>query len=126
MKKIILATLSAGLWMNASEFIRNELLLKNKWISGFESLGLTFPGAPINGLVWAIWAFTMCGVIAMLLNQLSVLKTTFVTWILGFVLMWVAMLNLGVFPSGLLSIAIPWSFIEVYGAAFIAKKVLDK
>lgn len=68
----------------------------------------------------------MCGVIAMLLNQLSVLKTTFVTWILGFVLMWVAMLNLGVFPSGLLSIAIPWICIEVYGAAFIAKKVLDK
>ena len=42
MKKVVLATLAAGIWMNASEFIQNELLLKNKWISGFESLGLTF------------------------------------------------------------------------------------
>ena len=126
MKKIVLATLAAGIWMNASEFIRNELLLKDQWVSGFESLGLGFPGTPINGMVWGLWAFTMCAVIVVLLKQLSVLRATIVTWVLGFVLMWVAMLNLGVFPKGLLAIAIPWSFIEVYGAAFIAKKVLDK
>ena len=126
MKKVVLATLAAGIWMNASEFIRNELLLKDQWVSGFDSLGLGFPGAPINGMVWGLWAFTMCAVIVVLLKQLSVLRATIVTWVLGFVLMWAAMLNLGVFPEGLLAIAIPWSFIEVYGSAFIAKKVLDK
>ena len=115
MKKIILATLASGIWMNASEFIRNELLLKDQWVSGFESLGLGFPGAPINGMVWGLWAFTMCAVIVVLLKQLSVLRATIVTWVLGFVLMWVAMLNLGVFPEGLLAIAISWSLIVLYG-----------
>ena len=63
--------------MNASEFIRNELLLKDQWVSGFESLGLGFPGTPINGMVWGLWAFTMCAVIVVLLKQLSVLRATF-------------------------------------------------
>ena len=125
MKKIILAILAAGVCMNISEFLRNELLFKDKWISGFQALGLNFPSEPVNGMLWGLWAFIMCGTIVVMLEQFNVLKATILTWTLGFVLMWIAMINLGVFPEGLLAVAIPWSFLEVYFSAFIAKKVLD-
>jgi len=35
-----------------SEFVRNELLLKNIWIDGFKYIGLSFPSEAINGVTW--------------------------------------------------------------------------
>ncbi len=126
MKKLIIATIASGIWMNLSEFLRNELLFKDKWVSGFQALGLNFPSEPINGAIWGLWAFIMCAIVVMLVQKFSILKSTLIAWILGFVLSWIAMINLGVFPQGLLAIAIPWSFAEVYIAAMIGKKLIAK
>ena len=126
MKTYILAVLGAGICMNISEFLRNELLFKDKWVTGFQNLGLTFPSDPINGAIWGLWSFIMCSIIVALLTHMSILKTTVITWTLGFVLMWVAMLNLGLFPDGLLTVAVPWSFLEVYLSAWIANTILHK
>ena len=62
----------------------------------------------------------------MLLEHYSVLKSTIVVWSLGFVLLWIALLNMGVFPRGLLPYAIPWSFAETYIAALIGQRILKK
>ena len=126
MKTYVLAVLGAGICMNISEFLRNELLFKDKWVTGFQNLGLTFPSDPINGAIWGLWSFIMCSIIVALLTHMSILKTTVITWTLGFVLMWVAMLNLGLFPDGLLTVAVPWSFLEVYLSAWIANTILHK
>jgi len=61
MKKNILATLGVGIVVNLSEFLRNELLLKQQWIEKFSSMDLTFPSAAINGLLWIVWGFVFAG-----------------------------------------------------------------
>lgn len=37
--------------MNLSEFIRNEFVIKHVRVKGFEEIDLSFPSAPVNGLV---------------------------------------------------------------------------
>ena len=126
MKKFMLATFLSGLWLNTNEFVRNEILFKEKWIIEFQKLGLIFPSEPLNGLIWVMWGFVFCGVLTILVKNLSCLKSSVLAWIQGFGLMWIACVNLGVFPIDLLFVAIPWSFIEVYIAALISIKILKK
>ena len=52
----LLPVLAATLWISISEFVRNELLLKSIWVSHYQSLGLDFPSALINGAVWGLWS----------------------------------------------------------------------
>lgn len=125
MKKFLLAVLLAGIWVNISEFVRNELLIKNLWLDGFKQLGLNFPSAPVNGAVWGTWAFILVTVLAVLTTKFDALKSTLIAWVLGFVLFWLAFWNLGFLPRGLLVWAVPWSFIEVYIAALICKKIMN-
>lgn len=124
MSKYIPAVLAAGLWMNISEFVRNELLIKNLWIDGFSAIGLSFPSSPVNGAIWGLWAFIFVTVLALLTTKFGVVKSTVMSWMLGFVLLWIAMWNMAVLPEGLLYWAVPWSLIEVYVAALIANRIL--
>jgi len=126
MKRLILAVVAAGVWMNISEFIRNELLIKNIWVDGFKMLGLVFPSEPINGSIWGLWAFIFATMLVWLTTKFSVLQSTIITWLLGFALLWLGMWNMGILPSGLLFWAVPWSFIEVFVAAYIGNWILRK
>jgi hypothetical protein len=126
MKKILLSALLAGIWINVSEFLRNEVLFKSYWLTKYQGLDLTFPSEPINASMWVVWAFIFGLVIAYLSTKLNAIQTTIVTWIIGFVLMWVVLWNLAVLPKGLLLIAAPWSFMEVYIASIICQKVIRK
>lgn len=126
MKNYLLAILGAGIWMNISEFVRNELLIKHVWINGFKEIGLAFPSAPINGGVWGLWALIFVAALAFLTTKLNILQSTIISWVIGFVLLWIAMWNMGILPSGLLYWAAPWSFVEVYVAAFICSRILGK
>ena len=122
MKKYLFAILAAGVWMNISEFIRNEFLIKHIWVNGFSEMGLPFPSEPVNGAIWGLWAFIFVSVLAWLTTRFDVLKSTIISWVIGFVLLWIAMWNMGVLPSGLLYWAVPWSFVEVYVAALICSR----
>ena len=121
MRKYCLAVVASGVWMNLSEFIRNEFVIKHVWVKGFEEMGLSFPSAPVNGLVWVIWAFVFCAVLAVLNMKFNALKSTLICWVTGFGLLWIAMWNIGILPKGLLYWAVPWSLVEVYVAAIICK-----
>ena len=124
MNRYLLAVFAAGVWMNLSEFIRNELLLKDTWIDGFRDIGLSFPSEPLNGAVWALWAFIFVAILTLVSTKFDVISSTIISWSLGFVLLWVAVWNMGVLPSGLLYWAVPWSFVEVYVAAFIISRIV--
>lgn len=124
MKNNIFAILGAGIWMNANEFIRNELILKVSWVNGFKELGLAFPSEPMNGAVWILWVFIFVAILSLLISTFSVIKSTILAWVLSYVLMWIALLNLGVLPKDILFWAIPWSFVEVYVAALICRKLI--
>ncbi len=117
-----IAVILTGLWVNASEFFRNEVLLKDYWLNHYQSLGLTFPSAPQNGLLWVVWGFLFALAVYLLSRKFTLLQTALLSWLTGFVLMWVVMWNLSVLPVAILVYAIPLSLLEVVVAAFIARK----
>lgn len=45
----ILSVILTGIWVNACEFFRNEVLLKKYWVDHYQSIGMTFPSASITG-----------------------------------------------------------------------------
>ena len=124
MKRFIFAIITAGVFMNLSEFIRNELLIKNIWTDGFKGLGLVFPNEPINGAIWGLWTFIFVTILVWLTTKVSIFQSTIIAWFLGFVLLWLGMWNMGILPEGLLVWAIPWSFIEVFVAAYLGNWIL--
>ena len=123
MNRFFLAVLASGIWINISEFIRNELLLKQQWIGKYESLGLVFPSAPANGAMWALWGFLFAGCVVFLSRKFDFVETVILGWIMGFVLMWIVVGNMNVLPFSILIIAVPWSIIEVGLAAIIARRI---
>jgi hypothetical protein len=123
LKKTILPILLATIWISISEFVRNELLLKSFWIEHYQKLGLVFPSEPINGAVWGMWSLLFAVSIFILAKKFSLIETTLLSWLVGFVLMWVVIGNLNVLPHGILIYAIPLSLLEAFIAAFIIKKL---
>ena len=125
-KQLVLAVVGAGIWMNLNEFIRNEILLKQNWIDGFKEIGLIFPSEPINGAIWGLWTMIFVVLLVWLITKFNVFTSAIITWGLGFLLLWLAMWNMGVLPGGILYWAVPWSFIEVYVAGLICAKLIHK
>lgn len=126
MKKIILATLTTGVLINLSEFLRNEILLKEQWLDKFSSMGLPFPSAAINGLLWIVWGFVFAGCVVAICRRFSFAGALLLSWTMGFLLMWVVTGNLGILPMGLMPIAVPWSVAEVALAVFVAQRLLRR
>jgi hypothetical protein len=122
LKKTILPILLATIWISVSEFVRNEFLVKHYWTNHYEGLGLTFPSEPINGAVWGLWSLLFAIAIFIISRKFSLLQTTFLSWFVGFVLMWVVVWNMAVFPVGILVYAIPLSLLEVWLATVIIKR----
>ncbi len=123
MNKSFLVIIVTGIWVNVSEFFRNELLFKSYWVGHYQSLGLTFPSQPINGALWGVWGFVFAGMIFMLSRRFSPLNTVIIGWVMGFVLMWITLWNLSVLPTGLLVYAVPLSLLEVAVGAYLCKKL---
>jgi hypothetical protein len=122
-RTIFLPILLATIWISISEFLRNQILFKSYWVEHYHDLGLTFPAEPINGVMWGLWSLLFAIAIFILAKKFTLWQTTFLAWFVGFVLMWVAIGNLGVLPYGLLVGAIPLSLMEAFFAAWLIKKV---
>lgn len=123
LNKTMLPILVATIWISLSEFVRNELFLKGYWISHYQSLGLVFPEEPVNGGIWGFWSFLFAIAIFIISRKFSLIQTTLLSWLVGFVMMWVVIGNLGVLPSRILFIAVPLSLLESFGAAWIILKL---
>jgi hypothetical protein len=123
LKSVLLPIFSAAIWISISEFFRNELLFKDYWVEHYQSLGLVFPSEPINGAVWGIWSLLFAIAIFIILKKFSFIQTIMLAWFVGFLLMWVVVGNMGVLPFDLLVFAVPLSFLEVYLAALIIRKL---
>jgi hypothetical protein len=121
--KSFLAIVLTGIWVNASEFFRNEVLVKSYWHDHYRSLGLTFPSEPLNGMVWMVWGFLFALGIFIVSRKFDLMQTTFLCWLMVFVLMWIVAWNLSVLPLGLLVYAIPLSLLEAFVGAYLCKKL---
>jgi hypothetical protein len=122
-KRTILPIFFASLWISISEFARNELLSKSIWVKHYQSLGLSFPSNPINGLIWGFWSILFAIGIYFISRQFALVQTACISWFVGFVLMWVSLYNLSVFPLPTLYFAIPLSFLETFLASLIIIKL---
>lgn len=121
--KKVIAVVVAAAWISVSQFVRNEFLIKSLWVDHYQKLGLTFPSEPINGGLWGIWSLLFAIAISVVATKFNLLQTTLLAWLVGFVLMWVVIGNLGVLPLGTLVYAIPLSFLEAFIASWIIKKL---
>lgn len=123
-KEKILPIFLATVWISISEFVRNEILLKSFWTEHYRKLGLTFPSAPINGAIWGMWSLMFAVAIFIIAKKFSLMQTTFLSWFVAFVMMWVVIGNLGVLPFNLLCYAIPLSILESFVATWIIKTLV--
>ena len=119
LRETILPVFLATIWISINEFIRNEFLLNSYWVDHYRSLKLSFPSAPINGAIWGIWSICFAISIYMIAKKFSLFQTSCLSWFVSFVMMWLALGNLGVLPFGILIYAIPLSFIESFVASWI-------
>jgi len=117
------AFILTGVWVNASEFFRNEILLKSNWVEHFQSMGLGFPSAPINGMVWVTWGFLFALAIYVISRKFGLIQTTLLCWLVGFVLMWAVIWNLSVLPVAILIYAVPLSLLETFVGAYLCHKL---
>ena len=122
-KKTILPILLSTIWISISEFVRNELLVKSYWIEHYQKLGLVFPSEPIDGAAWGLWSLLFAISIFIISKKFSLLETFLLSWLVGFVLMWVVISNLNVLPYGTLIYAIPLSLLEAFVATLIVKRL---
>jgi hypothetical protein len=119
----LFAVILTGIWVNASEFFRNEILLKKYWVDHYKSLGMTFPSESLNGMVWMAWGFLFAAVIYLISGKFNLLHTTLVSWLMGFVLMWLVIWNLNVLPTAILIYAVPLSLLEAFIGSYICSKI---
>ena len=124
-KRTVLPILLATSWISISEFLRNQFLIKSLWTAHYRGLGMEFPASPVNGAIWGLWSFLFAIAIYILAKKFTLLQTTFLSWFLGFVLMWVVIGNLGVLPYGILVYSIPLSILESLIASAIVKKAYN-
>ncbi|MEJ2594821.1 MAG: hypothetical protein P8100_06770 [bacterium] len=123
LRRTVLPVLLATIWISLSEFVRNEVIVKSYWTRHYENLGLVFPSEPVNGAIWGLWSFLFALSIFIISRKFNLWHTTWLSWLTGFVLMWVVIGNMGVLPFGMLLFAIPLSFLEAFVAALIIVKV---
>jgi hypothetical protein len=119
MKRTVLPILIATIWIIVSEFVRNTFLLNSFWTEHYQKLGMIFPEQPVNGAVWGIWSLCFAITIFILSKKYTLVQTTFLSWFVGFVFMWLVIGNLGVFPFGTLIYSIPLSMLEAFLASFV-------
>ena len=119
----IIAVILTGIWVNVSEFFRNEVLLKTYWINHYRSLGMTFPSEPLNGMIWVAWGFLFAIAIYIISRKFDLIKTTLISWFMAFVLMWIVTWNLNVLPSAILIYAVPLSLLEAFIGSYICIKM---
>lgn len=121
-----LAIILAGIWINASEFLRNQLLFNRYWVEHYQALGLTFPSAPLNGIVWVIWGFVFAGTLYVISRRFSLLETTLLGWVMAFFMMWLVTWNLSVLPLPLLIYAVPLSLLEAFVGAYLCDRLAPR
>jgi hypothetical protein len=121
--KSVIAILLTSIWVNASEFFRNEVLLLSYWVDHYRSLGMTFPNAPVNGMLWGVWGLLFSIAVFLISRKFSLVQTALLSWLVGFVLMWAVIFNLGVLPASILAYAVPLSLLESFVGAYLCVKI---
>ena len=64
-------------------------------------------------------------IIYIISKKFSLIQTAFLAWMVGFLLMWLVVGNMGVLPYDILYLAVPLSVLEAFIATFIIFKTRE-
>jgi hypothetical protein len=121
--KTILPILLTGIWINVSETIRWIFLVKSQWIEHYQKMNLVFPTEPVNGMTWMIWGFLLAISIFIISRKFNLIQTTLISWFLAFIMLWMVLWNIAVFPINIIWIVVPLSLLEVFVGTLICRKI---
>jgi hypothetical protein len=92
----------------------------------FKAANLVLPNEPINNILWLIWGIIIAVMIFIISKKFKVLQTTFIVWIIVYVMHWIALWNMAVLPINILLLAVPLTFINVLVGALISNRFISK
>jgi hypothetical protein len=126
--RVIGGGLAAGLVINLSEWLLNEVVMKEKWTEAMTALGKTGEMTVNNIIVWNVWGF-LCGIGLVWLYAAirprygpgagTAVKAGIAVWFFAHALMALAHWNMGLFPGNLIPIPAIWSLVETIVAALV-------
>ena len=125
-QQTVLPILITGIWINISETVKWELLIKFYWVGHYQNLNLVFPNEPINGIIWMIWGFLFAIVIFILSTKFNLLQTTFLSWFIVFVMIWIVIWNINMLPRNILWFNAPLSLFEAFIGTLVCKRLSNK
>jgi hypothetical protein len=124
--RVLLGGIAAGVIVNISEFVLNEIVLKAQNEEALKALGKGMPTGGGAMTVWIIWSFVL-GIVAVWLYAAirprygpgagTAVKAGLAVWILAFLLSTVAMTNMGLFPFN--AVAFVWTLVEAILATVV-------
>jgi hypothetical protein len=124
--RVILGGIVAGVVVNVSEFVLNEIVLKSQYEEAMKALGKTMPTGGSTMTVWILWGFAL-GIVAVWLYAAirprygagpgTAVKAGVAVWLLGYVFCTIALLNMGVFPFNF--VAFVWVLAEAVLATVV-------
>jgi hypothetical protein len=125
-KKAFWQVLLVSLWVNIFETLRWMLFAKPDIDIHFKAANLVLPNEPVNNILWLIWGIIIAVMIFIISKKFKVLQTTFIVWIIVYVMHWIALWNMAVLPINVLWLAVPLNFINVLVGALICNRFLRK
>lgn len=115
--------LLVAIWINFSGTVRWMLFAKPRFAVLYRARGMEFPSAPANNVLWVLWGVLAAVLVVFLSKKFSMLHVFSLSWLAAFAMHWIVLWNAAALPLALLWIAVPWSLLEVFIAALIAKKM---
>jgi hypothetical protein len=115
-----------SLWINISETLRWILFSQSHFMKHYQSLNLVLPLGPLVLLFWLIWGVLLSAMIYFISEKFSLLQSTFMIWIMAFLMFWLGLYNLDVLPVSILWLVIPLSFISVLVGVLISNYLRNK
>jgi magnesium-transporting ATPase (P-type) len=117
--RVILGGVAAGVVVNISEYVLNEIVLKKTNEEAMKALGKTMPEGGGTIMVWLIWGFLL-GIAAVWLyagirprygaGPATAVKAGVAVWFLAQLLTAIVFWNLGLFPMS--PMILVWTLVE--------------
>jgi hypothetical protein len=125
--RVILGGILAGIILNISESLLNEMVLKNDWDAAMKAMGKTMTGGSAI-VVWILYGFAL-GIGAVWLYAAirprygagagTAARAGIAVWFFQSFLPHVATLNLGLFPKNIALTSTVWGLVELIIATIL-------
>jgi hypothetical protein len=124
--RVILGGLLAGVVVNISEFVLNNVVLKSEMEAGLKALGKTVPQSGGAIAVWTILGFAI-GIVSVWLyaairprygaGPATAARAGVAVWFFGSLVTTIVIVNMGLFPFNVLSVV--WELVQAIVATIL-------